>query len=128
MSSIGPTAHAFGSPDDQAGGGRVHIEVVDLGELKVKRQTYPPGWRHSNDTDGRPRCNDTHVGRVVSGHIHIALEGGEELDIRSGDVVVIPPGHDAWTAGDEPCVVVHPDEGASASRRFGADAGTAKAA
>ena len=127
MSTIGATSRSFGSPDEQVDKGRVHIEVIDLGEFKVKRQTYPPGWRFSTDM-GQPRCTDTHVGYVVSGHIHVALEGGEELDIRAGDVFVIPPGHDGWTVGEEPCVVVQFDEGASASQRFNVESRTAKAA
>jgi quercetin dioxygenase-like cupin family protein len=108
MSNFGPSSRSFGSPDEQVDTGRVHIEVVDLGEFKMKRQTYPPGRRYSKDTDAS-RCNDTHVGYVVSGHIHVALEGGEELEVRGGDVVVILPDHDAWTASDEPCVVVELD-------------------
>jgi len=127
MSSIGATSRSFGSPDEQVDKSRVHIEVVDLGEFKVKRQTYEPGWRFSTDM-GRPRCNDTHVGYVLSGHIHVALEGGEELDIRAGDVFVIPPGHDGWTVGDEPCVMVQFDEGASAQQRFNVETRAAKAA
>jgi uncharacterized cupin superfamily protein len=127
MSTIGATSRSFESPDDKAEKGRVHIEVVDLGEFKLKRQTYPPGWRYTKDT-GQPRCNDTHVGYVVSGHVHVVLEGGEELDIRSGDVFVIPPGHDGWTVGEEPCVMVQFDEGTSASQRFNVDSGTARAA
>jgi mannose-6-phosphate isomerase-like protein (cupin superfamily) len=127
MSTLGATSRSFGSPDEQVDKGRVHIEVIELGEFKVKRQTYPPGWRFSTDM-GRSRCNDTHVGYVVSGHIHVALEGGEELDIRAGDVFVIPPGQDGWTAGDEPCVAVQFDEGASAAQRLKVESRTAKAA
>ena len=77
--------------------GRVHIEVIGLGDFKVKRQTYPPGWRFSTDM-GQAQCNDTHVGlRRSPGTCTSSSQGGEELDIRGGDVFVIPPGHDAWT-------------------------------
>jgi uncharacterized cupin superfamily protein len=34
------------------------------------------------------------------------MDDGTELEIGPGDVVSIPPGHDGWTIGDEPCVVL----------------------
>ena len=30
----------------------------------------------------------------------------EEFEFSPGDYAHIPPGHDAWVIGDEPCVVV----------------------
>ena len=126
MSRIRASSRSLSSPDEQVDKGRVHIEVVQLGDLKVKRQTYPPGWRFSTDT-GQPQCYDTHVGYAITGHVHVVLQNGDELDVRGGDVFAIPPGHDAWTVGDEPTVIVQFDEGASALERFGVEA-PAKAA
>ena len=114
MSTPGATSRSFGSPDDRADEERVHIEVIDLGAFKVKQQT-------------QARCNDAHVGYVVSGQIHVSLEGGEELDVRDGDVFVILPGHDSWTASEEPCVMMPFDEDASAAQPFN-DSGSAEAA
>ena len=54
--------------------------------------------------------------------MHVQLSNGQELDIRGGDVFVIPPGHDAWTVGEEDSVMVQFDEGASALERFGVEA------
>jgi quercetin dioxygenase-like cupin family protein len=76
---------------------------------------------------GQAQCYDTHVGYAISGHLHVRLGDGQELDVRGGDVFVIPPGHDAWTIGDEDTVLVQFDEGASALERFGVEA-PAKAA
>ena len=33
-------------------------------------------------------------------------DGGEEAEFGPGDVMVVPPGHDAWVVGDEPCVAL----------------------
>jgi len=38
--------------------------------------------------------------------LKIRMDGGTELECRAGDVSLLPSGHDAWVAGDEPAVVV----------------------
>jgi hypothetical protein len=44
----------------------------------------------------------------------VKFDDGSELDIGPGDVVVLEPGHDAWTVGDEACVMVDTGVGAYA--------------
>jgi hypothetical protein len=34
------------------------------------------------------------------------MDDGTELECRPGDVSLLPSGHDAWTIGNEPAVVV----------------------
>jgi class 3 adenylate cyclase len=34
------------------------------------------------------------------------MEDGEEVAFQPGDVMDIPPGHDAWVVGDEPAVIL----------------------
>lgn len=112
---------SFDEPDDRTIKGGVHIDVAKLGELTVKRATYPAGWRFSKDM-GAERCMDTHVGYVATGKIHVVLSDATEFDIQAGDAVMIPAGHDAWVVGDEPVVLVQFDEGESAAKRFGVKA------
>ena len=95
------------------------LDTAKLGELTVKRATYPKGWRFSRDM-GADRCNDTHVDYMASGKIHVIPSDATELDIKAGDAVMIPAGHDAWVLGDEPAVLIQFDEGDSAAKRFGA--------
>jgi hypothetical protein len=38
--------------------------------------------------------------------MHIRMDDGEEADLGPGDILMIPPGHDAWVVGDEACVVL----------------------
>ena len=111
------TTRSFDRPDDHISRGGVEIDVVQLGDLKVKRGSYPPGWRFS-ERMGSPVCYDTHVGYGVSGRIHVELRDGSVVEIKPGAVFMIPAGHDAWVVGDEPCVMVQFDEGESAARRF----------
>jgi len=46
------------------------------------------------------------MGYVLSGRQIILMDDGTQLEIGAGDVVSIPAGHDGWTIGDEPCVVL----------------------
>jgi hypothetical protein len=105
----------------------VQVDIVQLGDMKVKRATYPSGWRFSTHM-GAPRCNDTHVGHVLSGHLSAELSDGTRLELGPGSVFAIPAGHEAWVVGDEPFVMVQFDEGESAARRFNVASEAAKAA
>lgn len=42
----------------------------------------------------------------MSGVLRVLMGDGSEFDCRAGDVSLLPMGHDAWVAGDEPAVVV----------------------
>jgi hypothetical protein len=35
----------------------------------------------------------------------VRSDDGTELTIGAGDVFLLEPGHDAWTVGDQPCVL-----------------------
>ena len=37
--------------------------------------------------------------------MHLVMDSGEEGEMGPGDFVIIPPGHDAWTVGNDACVV-----------------------
>jgi hypothetical protein len=111
-------SRSFDQPDEQAEKGGVAIDVVYLGDLKVKRAKYPPGWKFSRDM-GADRCGDTHVGYTIEGSLRTVMDDGTELDIKTGDVFKIPGGHDAWT--EEGCTIVQFDEFDSAARRFGTE-------
>ena len=118
---------SFDEPDEHSAKGGVQIDVLRLGDMKVKRMTYPAGWKFSTDM-GAPKCQDTHVGYTVSGHLATELSDGTRLEFGPGSVFVIPAGHDGWVVGDEPCTMVQFDEGESAARRFNVEAPAAKAA
>jgi mannose-6-phosphate isomerase-like protein (cupin superfamily) len=44
---------------------------------------------------------------VVSGCATAAMDEGSIVEMRSGDIFYIPPGHDSWVVGDEPYVSLH---------------------
>ncbi len=111
-----PVSRSLDQPDETVEKGGVKIDVVYLGDLKIKRATYPTGWRFSRDM-GAERCQDTHVGYVIAGSITGVTDDGTEFTTRAGDVFIVPAGHDAWC--DDECTLVQFDEGESAARRFG---------
>jgi quercetin dioxygenase-like cupin family protein len=36
----------------------------------------------------------------------IRMDNGDEFTVAPGDALHIPAGHDAWTVGDEECVLI----------------------
>jgi uncharacterized cupin superfamily protein len=46
-----------------------------------------------------------HTGICLSGQMTVRSDDGSEVTIGAGDVFVLEPGHDAWTVGEEPCVM-----------------------
>ena len=80
--------------------------ILDLSGTPVGLATFEPGWRWSNDVRpliGTERCPFRHRGYVLSGSLRVELQGGGTMDVAAGDLVEIPPDHDAWVVGSEPC-------------------------
>lgn len=102
----GITKRSFDAPDEdlplgeKAAGARVTV-----GGLNVKKASFEPGWRWTEHVS-TDLCTSRHVGYVTSGRLHVVMENGSEAEIGPGDVVVIEPGHDAWTVDDEACVFI----------------------
>jgi uncharacterized cupin superfamily protein len=85
------------------------MDVVTLGDFTVGRGTFEPGWRWSEDVKpiaGTDSCQVRHTGFCLSGHMLIRADDGTEITIGPGDVMILEPGHDAWTLGDEACVLL----------------------
>ncbi|MQA73369.1 MAG: cupin domain-containing protein [Solirubrobacterales bacterium] len=83
------------------------VAVVRLGEATIGRGVAEPGWRwseHVKPLAGTDSCRERHTGYVISGRMHIVMDDGVEGEAGPGDAFVIPPGHDAWIVGSEPCV------------------------
>lgn len=86
-----------------------HAVMAHAGAAAVVRGTFEPGWRWSTDlapVAGTSTCQVHHHGYVASGAMTIQMDDGEQRTVRAGDLVEIPPGHDAWVEGDEPCVFI----------------------
>jgi len=97
------------TPDETRKFEKGKMEVVKVGEFTVGRGTYKPGWKWSEcvkpiaKTDS---CQAHHVGYIVSGRMSGVMTDGTKWKLGPGDVVDLPPGHDAWVVGKEPAVFV----------------------
>lgn len=88
-------------------GGR--LAEVQFSGVTVAQAIFDPGWRWSRDVGreaGRTHCSEPHVGYVVHGRLMVEMEDGRCMELGPGDVATLPEGHDAWTVGDEVCVLL----------------------
>jgi hypothetical protein len=97
------------TPDDKKSFEHGDVSLVNLTGFTVGRADFRPGWRWSADVKprvGTDSCQVAHSSYVVSGHMHVVMTDGRELDLHPGDAHLVGPGHDAWVVGDEPCVTI----------------------
>ena len=99
----------FEQPDEQRSMSLGQFELVRLAGTTVGRASYEPGWKWSENVKpiaGTDSCQVSHLGYVLSGRMRVHMDDGGETEVSSGQVVAIPPGHDAEVVGDEACVMV----------------------
>ncbi|MCZ2805596.1 LuxR C-terminal-related transcriptional regulator [Modestobacter sp. VKM Ac-2983] len=97
-----------GIPDGARSVGRTALTDVSFGVTTITREVMQPGWRWAEDVKpvvGTALCAAGHRLYVVSGRMQVVTPDAE-FQVAEGDAVVIYPGHDAWTVGDDPCVLV----------------------
>ena len=85
------------------------VEIVNIAGATIGRATFEPGWKWS--TCVKPlantnSCQAAHFGYQVSGTMTTRMDDGTEKISKAGDILNIPPGHDAWVVGNEAVVVV----------------------
>ena len=106
----GIEAKTFDSPDEvREFEGNGQARMVEVAGQTVGRGPFEPGWTWSGNVKpiaGTDSCQVSHFGYVLSGRMRVRMDDGSETVIESGQVVAIPPGHDAEVVGDEPCEMV----------------------
>jgi hypothetical protein len=95
----------FDSPDEvRQFEGKGQAQLVDIAGKAVAKVQCEPGWKWSNNikpiaqTDS---CQVSHLGYCIQGRMKIYMDDGSELEVGPGEVIAIPPGHDAEVIGDE---------------------------
>ena len=85
------------------------LELVSIDGAAIGRATFEPGWKWSTcvaPVAKTSSCQAAHFGYQVSGVMVTRMDDGTETTSRPGDVLVIPPGHDAWVEGNQNVVVI----------------------
>jgi hypothetical protein len=102
--------------------GGIEIDIVRVGDARIKRSIYPVGLRWSTDLRplvGTDSCRHAHVGFLAHGALHFEYLDGCVVELRAPAVLDIAPGHDAWVQGDEPAVVIEFDYETATITRVG---------
>jgi len=101
---------SFDSPDEtRPFEGKGQAKVVQLAGHSVGKGTFEAGWKWSENVKpiaGTDSCQVAHFAYVLSGSMRIYMDDGSEVEVGAGDVVAIPPGHNAEVPGPEACVMV----------------------
>ncbi len=97
------------SPDETRTFEKGKVELVILKTVTIGRSVFEPGW--SWDKCVKPivktnSCEAPHTSVIISGRLKVRMDDGTEAEGGPGDVAVIPPWHNAWVIGDEPCVML----------------------
>ena len=106
---MGFFARTFAEPEEITRFPNGEEALVSVAGRPVALTSFRPGWRWSNDVRpivGTGSCQVHHQGYAVSGRLHVETTDGRAIDIGPGDAFEIPPGHDGWVVGDEPCVML----------------------
>ena len=93
----------FNSPDEtRPFEGKGQAEVVVVAGHTVGHGTFEPGWKWSENVKPIAKtdsCQVSHLGYVMSGRMRVFMDDGSEGEVGPGDVLAIPPGHDAEVVG-----------------------------
>jgi hypothetical protein len=100
---------SLNSPEEVRKFDKGKVELVSVAGAAIGRATFEPGWKWS--TCVKPiantnSCQAAHFGYQVSGTLTTRMDDGTEKTSKGGDVLNIPPGHDAWVVGNEAVVVL----------------------
>ncbi len=102
--------------------GGLVVDEVPVGESRVKRVVYPPGWVWSEamkPITGTDSCRHAHVGFLAQGSLAVRFTDGCEIVHSAPDTIAVEPGHDAWVVGDERVVLLQVDAGPQTVERLG---------
>lgn len=89
--------------------GLISKRSAELDGVTVTQVTFSPGAKWSNDLKeyaGTSLCELPHVALVTAGTLAVRMADGSEQEFSAGEVMLLPPGHDAWTVGTGACTFV----------------------
>jgi len=100
---------SLNSPEEVRKFDKGKVELVNIAGATIGRATFEPGWKWSTCVKpiaNTSSCQAAHFGYQVSGTMTTRMDDGTETTSKAGDVLNIPPGHDAWVVGNEAVIVL----------------------
>lgn len=100
---------SFDKPEEVREFPKGWLELLKVGGVTIGRAVFEPGWRWSTSVQPLVKtksCEAPHFQYHIAGILKVQMDDGNELECKSGDVSLLPKGHDAWVVGEEPVVVV----------------------
>jgi quercetin dioxygenase-like cupin family protein len=97
------------SPDEIIKSEKEKIELVNLGGFSIARVTLEPGWsweKYVKPQEKTDSCQVAHTSLILSGRVRSVMDDGTVIDGGPGDVAIVPPGHNTWVIGNEPCIII----------------------
>jgi quercetin dioxygenase-like cupin family protein len=99
----------FAHPDEVREFPKGRLELVKVGGAAIGYVVLEPGWKWSESVKPIAKtksCQAPHLQYLLSGVLKVRMDDGSEFECHHGDVVLIPPGHDAWVMGEVPVAAV----------------------
>lgn len=94
--------------------GLISKRTAALDGVSVTQVTFDVGAKWSADLKdyaGTELCELPHVALVTDGTLAVQMTDGSLETFSAGDIMLLPPGHDAWTVGETACTFVEFSEG-----------------
>ena len=94
--------------------GKITKQSVNLDKVTATRVTFHPGAKWSRDLKayaGTHSCALPHVAMVLQGTLRVVMDDGSKEDFSAGEMMLLPPGHDAWCVGKTACIFVEFSQG-----------------
>jgi DNA-binding XRE family transcriptional regulator len=107
-SHLRPGIFGLEQPDETRNFPKGRLDIVTIGGTAIGRAVYEPGWKWTESlkpTVQTDSCQASHLGHCASGRMRFRTDQGQEFEMRAGNGMWLPPGHDSWTVGNEPCVM-----------------------
>jgi len=114
------TKKSMNKPDETRKFSKGQMKIVTIGDHTMGLGSYKPGWRWTKDLKPIAKteiCMAHHVGFVISGRMSGVMKDGTKWSLKKGDVLDLPPGHDAWVVGKEQFVFVDVNVSPSYARK-----------
>jgi hypothetical protein len=108
-SNLHATKKSIKSPDETRKFPKGELALVRVADFSIGMSTYQAGWKWSESVKPVAKtdsCQAHHVGYAISGEMAGVMDDGSKWEIGPGDVIDLPPGHDAWVVGKAPFVFI----------------------